>query len=91
VGRLDPVFKARLSIREAQVIQEHLDLIRVRYVPAEGFSEADARSIITALQARMGTVQVVLEEVGAIPRAGGGKFRAVVSQVDRSELQRVQS
>jgi phenylacetate-CoA ligase len=88
VGRLDPVFKARLAIREAQVIQEHLDLVRVRYIPAEGFSQADARSIITALRARMGTVQVILEEVGTIPRAGG-KFRAVVSKVDRSELQRV--
>ena len=89
VGRLDPVFKARLAIREAQVIQEHLDVIRVRYVPADGFSETDARSIISGLRARMGTVQVILEEVGAIPRAGAGKFRPVVCNVERSELQRV--
>jgi phenylacetate-coenzyme A ligase PaaK-like adenylate-forming protein len=89
VGRLDPVFKARLSIREAQVIQERLDVIRVRYVPAEGFGAADTRSIITALQARLGTVQVILEEVDAIPRAASGKFRAVVSKVNRSELQQV--
>jgi phenylacetate-CoA ligase len=89
VGRLDPVFKARLSIREAQVIQEHLDVIRVRYVPVEGFGDADARWIITGLRARLGTVQVILEEVGAIPRAGGGKFRAVVSKMDPSELRQV--
>jgi phenylacetate-CoA ligase len=91
IGRLDPVFKIRLAIREAQVIQEHLDVIRVRYVPAEGFSEADAHSIRSALQARMGTVQVILEEVGAIPRAGSGKFRAVVSKLDRAELQQALS
>jgi phenylacetate-CoA ligase len=91
VGRLDPVFKARLSIREAQVIQEHLDVFRVRYVPAEGFSKVDAHSIIAALRARMGAVQVILEEVDAIPRARSGKFRAVVSKVDRSELQQVLS
>jgi phenylacetate-coenzyme A ligase PaaK-like adenylate-forming protein len=91
IGRLDPVFKSRLAIREAQVIQEHLDVIRVRYVPAEGFSEADAHSIRSALQARMGTVQVILEEVGSIPRAGNGKFRAVVSKLDRAELQQALS
>jgi phenylacetate-CoA ligase len=91
VGRLDPVFKARLSIREAQVIQEHLDVIRVRYVPLEGFSAKDARAIIAGLRARMGTVQVILEEVGSIPRAGGGKFRAVVSKMDPSELRQVVS
>jgi len=87
VGRLDPVFKARLAIREAQVIQEQIGVVRVRYVPADGFGEADARAIITGLRARMGTVEVVLEEVSAIPRTQGGKFRAVVSNVRRSELQ----
>jgi len=34
IGRLDPVFKSGLPIREAQIIQEGFDLIRVRYVPA---------------------------------------------------------
>jgi phenylacetate-CoA ligase len=89
VGRLDPVFKARVAIREAQVIQEAIDVIRVRYVAAEGFNGADARSIIRGLRARLGTVQVILEEVDAIPRTVGGKFRAVISNVEPSELQRV--
>jgi phenylacetate-CoA ligase len=91
VGRLDPVFKARLAIREAQLIQETLDVVRVRYVPADGFSNADARSIIAGLRARIGSVDVIMEEVDAIPRTGGGKFRAVVSKVDRSEVQGVPS
>jgi phenylacetate-CoA ligase len=91
VGRLDPVFKARLAIREAQVIQETLDVVRVRYVPAEGFGNADARSIIAGLRARIGSVDVIMEEVEAIPRTAGGKFRAVISKLDRSQRQRVQS
>jgi phenylacetate-coenzyme A ligase PaaK-like adenylate-forming protein len=91
VGRLDPVFKARLAIREAQLIQETLDVVRVRYVPADGFGKADARSIIAGLRARIGSVDVIMEEVDAIPRTSGGKFRAVISKVDRSELQRVLS
>jgi phenylacetate-CoA ligase len=91
VGRLDPVFKARVAIREAQLIQESLDAVRVRYVPADGFGNADALSIIAGLRARMGNVDVIMEEVEAIPRTAGGKFRAVVSKVARSELQRVLS
>ena len=75
------MFKACLSVREAQVIQESLDVLRVRYVPAAGFSDADVRSITGALRARVGAVRVILEEVDVIPRAKGGKFRAVVSQL----------
>ena len=45
VGRLDPVFKGDLPVREAQIVQEAIDRIRVRYVPAPGFSEASASSL----------------------------------------------
>jgi phenylacetate-CoA ligase len=83
VGRLDPVFKARVAIREAQVIQEDLEVIRVRYIPADGFSDADARSIVDGLRARIGPVRVLMEPVDAIARTDGGKFRAVISKVNR--------
>ena len=81
IGRLDPVFKAQLPILEAQIIQEALDVVRVCYVPASGFSSASARSITERLQARMGCVNVVLEEVSQIPRGPNGKFRAVVCNI----------
>ena len=89
IGRLDPVFKARLPIHEAQIIQESLDQIRVRYVPTTAFSSEDARSIITRLQQRMGDVEVVLEEVNEIPREANGKFRAVVCNLSDEERSRV--
>ena len=38
MGRLDPVFKARLPIREAQIVQETLDRVRVRLCPGAGVS-----------------------------------------------------
>jgi phenylacetate-CoA ligase len=87
VGRLDPVFKARLAIREAQIIQEDLEVVRVRYVPAEGFGDADARSIVDALRARIGPIHVVMEQVDAISRTDAGKFRAVISRVTRAQLE----
>ncbi len=34
VGCVDTVFKENLPVREARIIQESLDRIRVRYIPA---------------------------------------------------------
>jgi phenylacetate-CoA ligase len=87
---INPIFYG-LPVLEAQVIQESLDRVRIRFVPGVGFTEVHSQQAVERLQRRMGTVQVIVEEVGAIPRAAGGKFRAVVSQVGRSELQRVLS
>lgn len=89
IGRLDPVFKSQLPIQEAQIIQEALDFVRVRYVPAPGFSHEAERSIVERLQARMGDVRVVLEEVDKLPRGANGKFRAVICNLpaqDRRHL-----
>ncbi len=85
VGRLDPVFKARLQVREAQIVQEALDRIRVRVVPADGYSAADGRAIADAVRDRMGDVAVTIESVAAIPRGPNGKFRAVICALDAAE------
>jgi phenylacetate-CoA ligase len=81
IGRLDPVFKTNLPVREAQIIQEAMDRVRVLYVPASDFTSEAGRSIVERLQARMGPVSVVLEEVAEMPRGANGKFRAVISRV----------
>jgi phenylacetate-CoA ligase len=85
VGRLDTIFKAHLPICEAQIIQERLDQIRVRYVPTPEFTRAAARSITERLQERMGDVKVILEVVGQVPREVNGKFRAVVCKLPAEE------
>jgi phenylacetate-CoA ligase len=78
IGRLDPVFKQDLPVREAQVIQEAPDRVRVRYVPAPDFVPAATLSIAARLRERLGPVEVIVEAVDAIPRTAAGKFRAVV-------------
>ena len=78
IGRLDPVFKAQLPIREAQIVQEGLDRIKVRYVPTADFKPAAARLIVERLRARLGRVEVIMERVDTVPRTANGKFRAVV-------------
>lgn len=91
VGRLDPVFKSRLPIHEAQIVQEALDRIRVRYIRAEGFTQADGMSLTERIRERMGPVNVVLDEVSEIPRTANGKFRAVICQLSAEERKRIQT
>jgi phenylacetate-CoA ligase len=82
VGRLDPVFKGTHAIREAQIIQEALDHVRVLLSPAPGFTKGDATEMIENLLDRMGgDVRVTVELVDALPRTSNGKVRAVVCNV----------
>lgn len=77
---LNPIFYG-IPIREAQIVQESLDLVRVRYVPAPEFTAGAARSITERLQSRMGRIQVILDRVEEVPRMTNGKFRAVVCEI----------
>lgn len=79
---LNPVFYG-LPVREAQIIQEEVDRLRVRYVPAPNLTRETERSIIDRLQARMGGVEVIMEPIDAIPRGPNGKFRAVICKLSK--------
>jgi phenylacetate-CoA ligase len=81
VGRLDPVFKADIPIREAQIVQESLTALRVRYVPDGRFTRAHESEIAERLRQRVGDMEIVFESVEQVPRGANGKFRAVVSHV----------
>jgi phenylacetate-CoA ligase len=82
IGRLDPAFKGTLPIHEAQIIQETLERIRVRYVPAQGFGAKSREQIVRAIRDYVGSVEVILEEVDQIPREPNGKFRAVICKLN---------
>lgn len=75
---LNPVFYG-LPIMEAQIIQESLERIRVRFVPAQGYTNRDEVSIIQRFRERVGAIDIVTEPVDHIPRSANGKFRSVVS------------
>jgi phenylacetate-CoA ligase len=85
IGRLDPLFKGDLPIQEAQIVQEELNCLRVRYVPAPGFMPHHEAVITHRLQERMGMVKVVVESLNAVPRGPNGKFRAVICNLSREE------
>jgi phenylacetate-CoA ligase len=82
VGRMDPVFKADLAIREAQIVQEELDLVRVRVVPGAEFGARQEEELKRRIWQRLGEgMRVEVERVKEIERGAGGKFRAVISKV----------
>jgi phenylacetate-CoA ligase len=88
VGRLDPVFKGGLPIREAQIIQESFERVRVLYVPARGFSSQTEAAISERVRDRLGHVEVVMEPTTQIPRETNGKFRAVICRLSAQDKEK---
>jgi phenylacetate-CoA ligase len=89
VGRLDTVFKSDWPIREAQIIQQRLDLVCLRYVPGVGYTDRVGRQMVAELRERLGDVRVQLESMDAIPRTSNGKFRAVLCNLPADERRRL--
>lgn len=82
VGRLDPVFKFDLKIKEAQIVQEDFEMFTVNVVPDVGFSQMDISIITKRLKDRVGkNVVVNVVSLTEIPRSANGKFKAVISKV----------
>ncbi len=86
VGRLDPVFKADLPVREAQIVQENRERVVLRVVPAQGYGPGIADGLEERLRQRLGpSMEIAVEEVDHLPRGAAGKLRAVVSRLSEAE------
>lgn len=82
IGRLDPVFKHNLNIKEAQIIQETLDLFTIKIVPDVDYSNENSEAMVESLKQRIGDCQVNIRVVDSIPRTNTGKFKAVISNLN---------
>ncbi len=85
---VNPVFYG-LPVQEAQIIQESLQSVRVRYVPASTFTDAIEGLIAERLQKRLGQVKIIMDQLNSIPRGPNGKFQAVICNVSSKERARV--
>ena len=85
IGRLDPVFKGTHGVAEAQIVQDDLDLFRIRIVPGPNYSDADGRVLVENLSHRTGPADIRIELVDAIERTANGKFLAVVSNLPQAD------
>ena len=83
--RFHGIFVDQPHIREGQIIQEEIDHIRVKVVPADGFGEADVRDVVQRVQQRLtSSVRVEVETVSSIPRSKAGKFQAVINRIPKN-------
>ncbi len=72
------------GIAEGQVVQLELDRFLINLVPSPQFSPQDEEVVRARLQTRLGPeVQVDFAPLDAIPRDPSGKYRAVISRVQR--------
>ena len=78
---VEVIFKPGVALREAQIIQESFDRVRLRVVPAAGFTEAMTGTLINGVRQRMGPVHVIVDLLDRIPREANGKFRVVISRL----------
>jgi phenylacetate-coenzyme A ligase PaaK-like adenylate-forming protein len=83
--RFDTVFKGIENVREAQVVQEKIDLFTVNVVPTNGFDERDIETIKHNMQLHVGNVHTEVKTVDAIARTASGKFRAVICNLPLEE------
>jgi len=86
VGRMDHVFKDATYLKEAKIIQESKSMIRVLVVPRQEFTEEHMSQLRLEISSRLGSEMMVdFEIVDAVPRERNGKFRSVVSMVERGQ------
>ena len=85
IGRLDPIFKKMKSgVKETQIIQTDTKNIIIKMVTDCNYDRKDTDDIITELKNRVGDcVQYHIEYVDHIPRTQAGKFRSVISMLEK--------
>jgi phenylacetate-CoA ligase len=82
--RFHGIFTEMPGVREAQVIQEARDLLRIRVVASPSYGPDTVDEIVRRIQVRLTTeMRVEVERVDLIPRTAAGKFQAVISRIAR--------
>jgi len=83
--RFHGIFIGLPGLREGQIIQETILDFRIKLVVDKNFREEEMNIIRKRLEERLGSFNLVFEFVDQIERTERGKFRAVISYVDRSK------
>lgn len=83
IGRLDPAFKGISCIKNAQIIQEHLDQIVVNVVKFQNYDDVSENELRHELQLRLGpSMKICFNYLDEIPTQKNGKFKSVISLLD---------
>lgn len=82
--RFHGVFNGLQTVAQAQVIQNTIDAILIKVVPAANQISASEKQIMRdRIISQLSEIEIQIEEVAAIPLTANGKFKAVISTVKR--------
>jgi phenylacetate-CoA ligase len=85
IGRLDGILKGASNIIEAQLVQQEMDRLTLKVVPAPECTEDNVASVVHNLRLLVGPgMDIETRLVQQIERAPSGKFRFVVSHVPKA-------
>jgi phenylacetate-CoA ligase len=78
-------FKPLKNIEKSQIIQEKIDLLTIKLVKRPGYSDLDTKKLLKAFSDRVGPeVLLNVEFVEDIPREKSGKYKWIISKIDRN-------
>ncbi|UCF34781.1 MAG: phenylacetate--CoA ligase family protein [Phycisphaerales bacterium] len=86
IARFDPVLKDVERVKECQIVQDDLDLFRIRLVPAAGYGKADGERVVQNLIEYIGDARIELVIEDSIERAASGKFIASVCNLTKEQI-----
>lgn len=87
--RFHGIFIGIPSIIEGQIVQHTLTSFEIKLVVSSPLSNPECDSIVSRMKSQLGDVEIKIHTVDSIPRTSNGKFKAVISHVDRSVLRKV--
>jgi phenylacetate-CoA ligase len=79
--RFHSIFNGLRTVKQAQVIQESLNLIYIKALPDGRIASDEIALMQNRIKSQLGDVEVIVEEVDAIPLTENGKFKAVISKL----------
>jgi phenylacetate-CoA ligase len=87
VGRLDHLFKNTTNVLMGQIVQDRVDEVRILIVRDGCYTEKDEAIIQKEARTRLGNeINIRFEYVDDIPRTREGKFRFVISHIEKKGL-----
>jgi phenylacetate-CoA ligase len=86
VGRLDHIFKDLTNVREAQIVQDSREEVRIRVVRGQHFTATDEAALLREAAARLGATRVRLEYPEQLERSATGKLRFVINRLAEGQI-----
>ena len=75
---------SEFHLMETRVIQQEANSLTIQFVPTPEFVVAELEGMKQCLQDRVGNMHTEFQQVSAIERGPNGKFRAVISLLDKN-------